>query len=174
MQSFDYPTYNSEVHAAGIRAERVNSQGATVRTMWFGFSWMHLRECEAASPMMRTIVYRDVMRNWLNAGESPGDITGGDDAPPAATALGRAWPNPFNPVTTISFSLRERGRARLRIYDVAGRLVRTLVDEVRPAGLHEARWDGRNAGGRRASSGVYFCRFEAPGYEKTIKAVLLR
>jgi len=103
-----------------------------------------------------------------------GDITGSDDAPPAATTLGRAWPNPFNPVTTIPFSLRAKGHARLRIYDVAGRLVRTLVDETRPAGVYEASWDGRNENGRRAASGVYFCRFEAPGYERTIKTVLLR
>jgi flagellar hook assembly protein FlgD len=60
------------------------------------------------------------------------------------------------------------------VYDVAGRLVRTLVDGPLPAGRHEARWNGRSEGGGAAASGVYFCRLTLPGSSKTRRMVLLR
>ena len=100
--------------------------------------------------------------------------TGVETPPPPATALSRCYPNPFNPAVRISFALREKGSMSLRIYDVSGRLVRVLVDEVRESGWHEAVWDGRNEGGRPAASGIYFCRMQAPGYERAEKLVLLK
>jgi hypothetical protein len=69
-------------------------------------------------------------------------------------------PNPFNPVTTIAFSVAERGRVRLAIYDVTGRRVRALVDEALVPDRYEVRWDGRNDAGLRVSSGVYFYKRE--------------
>ena len=77
-------------------------------------------------------------------------------------------PRPCNKENTAAASVE------LRLYDVQGRLVRTLVDEVRAAGANEARWDGRNEGGRRAASGVYFCRLRAGAYEATGRLVLVR
>ena len=75
---------------------------------------------------------------------------------------GRASPNPFNPSTTISFELKTPGRVRLRIYDVAGHLVNSLLDRALGAGLQEARWDGTATNGSRLSSGVYFFVLETP------------
>lgn len=84
-------------------------------------------------------------------------------------------PNPFNPSTTIRFDLPAQARTTLRIYDVSGRLVRTLVDEVLSRGTrHEAVWDGRTDGGREAPSGVYFYRLTAGSVTETRKMVLLR
>jgi flagellar hook assembly protein FlgD len=74
----------------------------------------------------------------------------------------------------MNFSLSSRSHVRLRIYDVAGRLVRVLVDETRPAGTYEAVWNGKNEKGFTAASGIYFCRMEAGDYERTLKMVLLR
>lgn len=74
----------------------------------------------------------------------------------AVFALHGAVPNPFNPSTRINYSLAEAGKVQLAIYDVAGRLVRTLVDDVLAAGDHQVRWDGRNDSGRTVASGAYF------------------
>ena len=73
-----------------------------------------------------------------------------------------AFPNPFNPETTFSYSQRTAGWTRLAIYDLAGRLVRTLSDGFQAAGEHRATWDGRDAGGRVVASGVYFSRLLLP------------
>lgn len=89
-------------------------------------------------------------------------------------ALAQNHPNPFNPVTTISFALPQRMRVHLAIYDVQGRLVKTLVRETLEEGLHEAKWTGRNNNGSRVSSGVYFYRLVAGKSTLTKKMVLLR
>ena len=97
-------------------------------------------------------------------------------APAAATAphLLPAHPNPFNPSTTIRFELPADARATLRVFDLAGHLVRTLIDEERPAGPHAATWDGRDEQGRRLPSGVYLCRLDAGGHAATRKLVLAK
>jgi subtilisin family serine protease len=81
-----------------------------------------------------------------------------DRAPPAAFMA--AAPNPISESAQIRFSLPLGGRARLIVYDVAGRRVRTLVDEALSAGPHIARWDGRNDRGAALPTGVYFARLE--------------
>lgn len=85
------------------------------------------------------------------------------EVPAAATALGRARPNPFNPSTTIAFRLGAADQATLAVYTVDGRLVRTLLDEALAAGDHVARWDGTDAEGRAASSGAYLYRLTTAG-----------
>ncbi len=77
---------------------------------------------------------------------------------PARFALSPNTPNPFNPVTTIHFDLDRPGSATLRVYSVSGALVRTLVEKRLPAGRFRAVWDGRDAAGRPAASGVYIYR----------------
>ncbi|PID78861.1 hypothetical protein CSB20_13000 [bacterium DOLZORAL124_64_63] len=84
-----------------------------------------------------------------------------EDILPRRTALGRAHPNPFNPSTTISFTLAESGPTRLEIFTLDGRLVRTLVSESLAAGSHEAVWTGRDDAGRSVASGTYFFRLDA-------------
>ncbi|UCG51024.1 MAG: T9SS type A sorting domain-containing protein [Candidatus Latescibacterota bacterium] len=83
-------------------------------------------------------------------------------------------PNPFNPTTTISFVLPERKTATLVIYDVEGRHVKTLVDNVLDAGLKEVTWDGEDALGNQVSTGVYFYRLTAGNRTLTKKMVLLK
>lgn len=100
--------------------------------------------------------------------------TGEEPPTPAADVLDPNFPNPFNPSTSIRFEVASPGPVTLRVYDVAGRLVRTLVDRSLPAGRHEARWDGTNADGLPAASGVYFCRLETTASAGTRRMVLLR
>lgn len=87
-------------------------------------------------------------------------------------------PNPFNPGTTIAFTIpgqsSERRNALLSIYDVRGVLVKTLVNGPVAGGRHEAIWDGRNNRGISVSSGVYFARFASGGYSAVRKMILLR
>jgi hypothetical protein len=83
-------------------------------------------------------------------------------------------PNPFNPTTTIKFDTAGEGRLDLRVYDVSGRLVRTLVDESRPPGRYSVIWDGRDNKGQPVASGVYFCRMTGTGITMTRKMVLLQ
>ena len=84
-------------------------------------------------------------------------------------------PNPFNPSTTIRFSLAEGGLATLSVYDVSGRLVRTLlVRESLPFGAHSAVWDGTDAIGRPAASGIYLYRLTAPEGTVTRRMTLVR
>ena len=105
----------------------------------------------------------------------PDMVTGDDPMPaPDATFLAQNWPNPFNPNTTIAFGLKESGHVSLRIYDAAGRLVTTLVDESRAAGPYDTVWNGTDDMGNNAASGVYFYMLKAGTFEETRKMVLLR
>jgi hypothetical protein len=110
----------------------------------------------------------------------PGDIcatalTAVDGGVPAyANALHANRPNPFNPTTTIEFTLAQPSRVDLTVYDTAGRAVRTLQTGTLTAGPHSVTWDGTNGSGNDVSSGVYFYRLKAAGYEGTEKMVLLR
>jgi len=82
------------------------------------------------------------------------------DEPVFATRLLAPSPNPFNPTTTIAYTLATPGRVTVRVHDAAGRIVRTLVDGKRTAGEHATVWDGRTDAGERAASGVYFVRMD--------------
>jgi hypothetical protein len=103
-----------------------------------------------------------------------GVVTAVDMAPPAMADAGLfAWPNPFNPRITLALRLDAGGPVRLTIHDLRGRLVRTLVDGVRPAGPLTTTWDGRDAAGHRAAAGVYVARARVGGQVRSAKLTLL-
>jgi hypothetical protein len=93
---------------------------------------------------------------------------------PATTALHPAYPNPFNPETTIAFDLARAGQTRLEVFDASGRRIRTLADENLAAGSYTRAWDGRDATGRPVPSGVYYCRLSTDGVTSLRKLMLLR
>jgi hypothetical protein len=95
-------------------------------------------------------------------------------ATPTVLTLYQVVPNPFNPTTTIKYDVPVDGRVTLRIYDVRGALVRTLIDADLPRGTHQATWDGRDASGRGMASGSYFARLEAGGRGETVRMSLVR
>ncbi len=127
----------------------------------FHNSYVNIASNDPANPNLQVTVQLEVTD----------DITSVDDAPRAFALLG-AVPNPFNPQTTIRFTLSGAGFADLRLYDVQGRLVRTLVSETRPGGLNEARWDGRDQSGRPVASGTYYARLQA-GNRNSVKSLVL-
>lgn len=83
-------------------------------------------------------------------------------------------PNPFNPVTSIAFSMPATADAELTVFDIAGRRVATLISEEVEVGRHEVVWDGTNEAGEPVASGVYFSRLMALGEETSAKMVLLK
>ena len=103
--------------------------------------------------------------HYTEAGELPLD---------AGLTLRGNFPNPFNPKTNIAFSLAEPGRVRLEIFDLSGRLVRTLIDAQADAGEHVAEWNGRDANGAPVSSGIYFAKVSANGAAESKKMTLLK
>ncbi len=117
----------------------------------------------------------------ISTGLPPFDLTfnipvqtgAGEPAPRAAT-LDPNYPNPFNPSTTVPFTLARGASVRLQVFDPAGRFVRTLVDGPVAAGAHHAVWNGTDAAGRPVASGVYFARLEADGFSAVRKLVLLK
>jgi hypothetical protein len=83
-------------------------------------------------------------------------------------------PNPFNPHTTISFQVGAAGPTTLRIYDVTGRLISTLVDGVMTAGEHAVTWNGTSNAGQPVASGIYFMRLETGAFHQVRQMTLLR
>jgi hypothetical protein len=93
----------------------------------------------------------------------------------ATFALAQNRPNPFRSSTTIHYSIPSESPVSLRIYDVAGRLIATLVDGSQSAGPHDVVWDGSGSSGAHLRPGLYFCRMEVPGVRGlTRRIVLLR
>jgi subtilisin family serine protease len=103
--------------------------------------------------------------------------TGVDDpAPnrPSAFLVKQNIPNPFNPVTEISFALPTEGRVQVTVYDARGRQVTTLLDRELPAGDHSVRWDGRDATGARVASGIYMYEVRSGEYRAVKKMGLIK
>jgi hypothetical protein len=131
------------------------------------------------------VAWNDERKPWLMSGADPGRTGCVDDGEPAVVAaptprasgavLHGAAPNPFNPMTTISFRVPSgASHASLRVYDAAGRLVRTLHQGRLAPGDHAVTWRGVDDRGRAVSSGVYFCRLEADGQAQGRSLVLVR
>jgi hypothetical protein len=102
-------------------------------------------------------------------------VTAAVEQAPLAFALEQNQPNPFNPRTTISYSVAEPTRVGLRIYDVSGRLVRRLVDETSVApGRYEVSWEGRDDVGRQVAAGIYFYSLATDDGTETKRMTLVR
>jgi hypothetical protein len=123
-----------------------------------------------------------LVRDWFvvahgSYSSSPSQTSGGvakpASGPPPALALGAARPNPSQGAVMIPFSLPNEREVTLRLYDVSGRLVRTLLTGRRPAGEHDVLWDARSDAGSRAPQGVYFYRLQADDWVSQRKVVLL-
>ncbi len=111
----------------------------------------------------------------LNA--SIGAITGVervDQTVPATFALGQNYPNPFNPTTEIGFSVPQRSTVVLEVFDMLGKHVSTLVNDVKDAGSYRATWSGLDKNGDRVASGIYIYRLQAGTYTASKKMVLLK
>jgi len=97
-----------------------------------------------------------------------------DVSTPASFTLMQNYPNPFNPTTTITFTLTKSAPVLLKVFDVQGRLVQTLIDEPRTAGSHHVVWNGRDQHGAPVASGVYFYALSDPSTRVVRKMMLVK
>jgi hypothetical protein len=114
------------------------------------------------------------MNNWLKqfSLETPTGIKTKETELPSHYALANSYPNPFNPSTTIGFSLPEQAKIRVEIFNLIGQKIVTLVDDIKPAGEYKIVWNAKDL-----SSGIYFCRMHANGksvFEQIQKLVLAK
>ncbi|MCL2064938.1 MAG: T9SS type A sorting domain-containing protein, partial [Candidatus Cloacimonetes bacterium] len=93
---------------------------------------------------------------------------------PERTFLEGNFPNPFNPFTTLRYHLSQQENVNLRIYNIRGQLVKTLVNEIQEAGVYSVVWEGDNARGNSVASGVYFYRFETSVGVEVQRMMLLK
>jgi hypothetical protein len=93
---------------------------------------------------------------------------------PVVNRLYQNFPNPFNPSTTIEYSLAEEGLVEVTIFNVTGELIRMLVRESKPPGNYRAKWNGMNERGSAVGSGIYFYRLRVGSFVETRKMILLR
>ena len=144
----------------------------TARFFLAGFGYNFIRDDDNVAPPDYVPHMREILRWFAN---EIGDPIGID---PVAyeNRLENNYPNPFNPTTTIKYSVAERGAVTLKIYNAAGQLIRTLVDEEKAPvqGGFTANWNGMNDSGQPVASGVYFYRLTAQNFSQTKKMVLLK
>jgi hypothetical protein len=93
---------------------------------------------------------------------------------PTTWGLGQNYPNPFNPLTVIRFSLMVNSYVTLKVYNVLGQEVKTLVDGMRDAGYESVEWDGRDAQGLSVPTGIYFVRMTAGDFSAAQKVMLMK
>ncbi|HNX00664.1 MAG TPA: S8 family serine peptidase [Candidatus Cloacimonadota bacterium] len=94
--------------------------------------------------------------------------------PTVTTALISNYPNPFNPETTIAYSIKNPTHVNIKIYNIKGQLVKTLVSEAKASGTYQVKWNGMDDHGRGVASGVYYYRMTAGNYQSVHKMVLLK
>jgi hypothetical protein len=99
---------------------------------------------------------------------------GRDDKVPLIYALSQNYPNPFGPSTSVSYSIAKKERVRISVYDLSGRHVATLVDEVQEPNRYSISWDGTNSHGHDVPAGVYFIRYVAGSHQFARKAIVIR
>ncbi len=109
---------------------------------------------------------------------TPLDVTNVDnentDVLPGDFAINQNFPNPFNPATSIEYTLPSRSHVTISVYNLLGRKISTIVDEVKPLGLHTAVWDGRDDDRSVVASGIYFYQIQAGDFVETKKMLLLK
>jgi hypothetical protein len=125
-------------------------------------------------PASNQEVVLDAFTYFPAGGTGVDEVVDQGDATEKTARLLPARPNPFNPVTTIGYSLNDDGFAEISVFDLAGHRVRTIVSGFVPAGDHEAVWDGRDDRGDRVASGVYFYRLRVGDELDTRRMVLVK
>ncbi|MCK4679693.1 hypothetical protein KAT82_01075 [bacterium] len=137
------------------------------KIVFMSFPFEDVKTTEADPDNQRTLVSRILSWFEQSAGVEDGDIH--------RLALGQNFPNPFNPVTKVAFTVPEgAGRVTLTVHNVSGQVVRTLIDEELPAGPALVVWDGADDSGRNLASGIYFARLAANEESAFRKMTLLK
>jgi FlgD Ig-like domain len=155
----------------GTNGAEIFQTTGSARVFLGGYSLTSIRDDDEDGVLDRARHLNSILRQF-----NSGTIGGPTDATSIAlNRLEQNYPNPFNPTTTIAFSIKQRSRVKIAVYNVAGERVRTLLDETRVAGSYtDVRWDGTDAAGSPVASGVYFYKLAAADFSQTRKMVLLK
>jgi hypothetical protein len=162
-----YDTSLFEGKAIGMRYS-----GDDYKAYFFDFPLYYIKESQSV-PLLHKIL--------AEFGFIPTEVKEEDASLPENYSLGANYPNPFNPATTIPFQVggsqfmvHSPVHTSLKIYNILGQLVRTLVDEEKAPGNYKAIWDGKDNSGKEVGSGIYFYQLRTEEYTATKKVVLLR
>jgi hypothetical protein len=164
-EDFDYhDVYGSDVAELDGTATLIGSTAAsTFDVTGTAFDFYHVTTLDFAGNASEASTIGDVV-------DVPGQIP-----LPTAFAMRVLHPNPFAAGTLVGFEVpAPGGRVKIRVYDVGGRRVRTLVDGMIEPGRHQVAWDRLDGAGRTAAAGVYFVRFEGGGVQSVRRVVALR
>lgn len=168
-------SYPNTFGAATRYATDYNTFSATdsARVVFMGFSFNDIEEGGERLQATKNIVtnYFGVPACYVATGV---EEESGAEAPGVPNSLAQNAPNPFNPETVIRYSVARAGPVEIRIYNVAGALVRTLVSRVHTPGIYTARWNGTDDRSRPLPSGAYFYRLESKEFHDSKKLILLR
>jgi len=163
--------YETAGYGAVLAQATANAQGMTARVVLSGFGYMCVRDDEVNFPFDRVDHLLHIMRWFENTIDDP---IGAGDAP-LVTSLSQNYPNPFNPETKIEFCIKTRARVSLKVYNVSGQLVRTLVDKELNAGAYKNyAWGGLDDNNQAVASGVYFYRLVTKNFDQTRKMLMLK
>jgi hypothetical protein len=160
-----------DTNPAVVAFDTLNSYGYPVATVLSGFSYHYIRDDRPAGIPDRADHLYDII-TYL--GNQLPEVTGVTPETGYRNSLAQNYPNPFNPSTTIKYSVKQNAHVSLKIYNVAGQLVRTLVNSDMTAGAYTETWNGRSNSGNPVSSGVYFYKLVTKNYSMTKKMVVLK
>jgi hypothetical protein len=166
--------YDGELdNPAVISHTTLNAVGNTAKVVLSGFAFHYIRDDRPSGIPDRTHHLTDIIRFLGNILDDPVPV---DPIPLFTNSLAQNFPNPFNPSTTIKYSIKERAHVTLKIYNVAGQLVKTLVnnEQLPKSEGYTMKWNGRSDSGNPVSSGVYFYKLVTKNFTQTKKMVLLK
>lgn len=147
----------------GVAATKVDTP--SFRTMYFSFDFSQL-----SNPVHRAEWMEDLM-NWWQIGP----VNNQDNLiPPSYTGINKIYPNPFNPNTTISYTIENAAPVKIEIFNLKGQKVRELVNEKLNAGMYTVTWDGTDRQNNVVASGIYYLRFTVPERTQTRKITMIK
>jgi hypothetical protein len=161
--------WSGSVASGGIVAHCAESGSTDCSTIYFTFSVATLEDAETADALIRNTVSYMLSHTPVASLVSPEE-----SRQPGNFLLSQNYPNPFNPTTTIAFTLPEQAMVSLKVYNVLGQEITTLVSAVEAPGVHTALWNGTCSSGSEAATGTYFYRFEVTNLNSQRRSVQTR
>lgn len=177
VNSHSFDLLNPSAPSAGVYYATVDGSGGEKKSLFFPYGLSAIRspanKLDPGNPTLRSVVLQEIFAALGNPHTPP---PGEPIAAPARRhfELHAPEPNPFNPSTTLSFTLGRPGRGSVKIYNARGELVRVLAIQRFDAGLQRLVWQGRDDNGSSVASGVYHVQYEIDGYSSRQKIALVK
>lgn len=186
LTSFTYEVNGNNIMLNWLTATETNNFGFEILRKRIEEDWQKIGFVEGHGTTLQPHNYRFIDEN-LNKGtysyrlkqlDTDGSfeyssIISIEVGGPRTTQLAQNYPNPFNPFTTINYSVEAQGFVKLAIFDILGHEIRTLVEQNQSAGDYSVSWDGKNANGQAAASGIYFYSLKIQDRTEILKRMIL-